>query len=139
MHKLGFLKQIIFFIFFSLVIFKTYGQNTFVVNTEVVNLRAKASAGSAVIGKANYGDTLFFKDAKGNWLNVSLKDGQEGFILKKFTTPVVEIIPAKNISNHAEIDMSGWNFSFLFSATIKYFLLITAIILLALMLIHYLK
>jgi hypothetical protein len=133
------LKSIIIYAFCCSFIFNASAQNTFVVNAQAVNLHSKPSANSAVIGKAKYGDTLFFKDAKGNWLNVSLKDGQEGFIMKKFTTPVVEIIPVKNISNREEIDMSGWNFSFLFSATFKYFLLITVIILLALLLIHYFK
>jgi uncharacterized protein YgiM (DUF1202 family) len=139
MHRLRFIKQIIFFIFFSSVVFKTYGQRTFVVNTEAVNLHTKASAGSAVVGTVHYGDTVFLKSAKGNWLNVSLKEGKQGFLLNKFVTPVIETIPAKNISNRKEIDMSGWNFSFLFSATFKYFLLITVIILFALLLIYYLK
>lgn len=133
------LKSIIIYAFCCSFIFKAYAQDTFVVNAQAVTLHSKPSANSYVIRIANYGDTLFFKDAKGNWLNVSLKDGQEGFILKKFTTPVVEIISAKNISNLDGIDMSAWNFSFLFSATFKYFLLITVIILLALLLIHYFK
>lgn len=139
MHRFRFFKQIIFFIFFSSVVFKTFGQNTFVVNTEAVNLHTKASAGSAVTGTVHFGDTVFLKSAKGNWLNVYLKEGKQGFLLNKFVTPVIETIPVKNISNREEIDMSGWNFSFLFSATFKYFLLITLVILLALLLIYYLK
>jgi hypothetical protein len=131
-------KPIILFIFFFSIIFKTYSQNIFVVNSQAVNLRLKPSAKSTIVGKANFKDTLYLIAETGDWINVYLKNGQQGFLLKKFTTPV-SLVKIVSEIQPMQIDMSRWNFSFLFSATFKYFLLITIIILLVLLLIYYFK
>jgi len=131
-------KPIILFIFFFFTILKIYSQNIFIVNSQAVNLRSKPFVKSAIVAKANFKDTLYLIAERGAWLNVYMKDGKQGFILKDLATPVY---PTKTVSETkpSQIDRNTWNFSSLFSATFKYFLLITVIILLALLLIYYLK
>lgn len=134
-------KPLILFIACFLFFFKGWCQSNFVVNTKEIKLHSKASARSTIIGNAVYGDTVFVNYPSGSWLNVSLKDSKQGFIPNKFLTPLTDIVTVKanEINTHVGVDMSSWDFNFLFSVTFKYFLLLTACILLALLLTHYLK
>ncbi|MDP4285371.1 MAG: SH3 domain-containing protein [Bacteroidota bacterium] len=138
--RLGrFIKAVIVFMICFLAGSKIYSQNIYVANAKEINLRSNASAGSRVIGEVHYGDTIVANFNKGDWLNISLKNGLRGFIPAKYATQILGIVQTGKISETPFADLSVWNFSSLLSATFSNFLLLTALILLVLLLIYYLK
>ncbi len=130
-------------ILFVLILFCTakqvVGQYSYVVNIKEANIRAKASTKSSIIGKFYYGDTVTLKYVKGDWFGVGLSNGETGFIYKTNLRMVQTPIYQTELKPVESLDLAKWDFTFLFSATIKYFLIITGFILFIILLIYYLK
>src|SRR5690606_1128232 len=130
-------------IFFVLILFCTskqvFGQYFYEVNVKEANIRAKASSKASIIGKFNYGDTVTLKYVKGDWYGVGLSNGKTGFIHKTNLQMVQPINYQVEVKPTESLDLANWDFTFLFSATIKYFLIFTGFIFFIILLIYYLK
>jgi uncharacterized protein YgiM (DUF1202 family) len=116
------------------------GQDAYVVKRQAINIRARPSFKAAVIGQAMQGDTVvaITKDTISNWVTTLLPDSSRGYLYRKnlsrLPSPETKPLPQSSLFPALE----KFNFSSLLSASLVFFLLLTGLVVLIMLLIHYL-
>ncbi len=116
------------------------GQDAYVVQRRAINIRARPSFRAAVIGQATQGDTIVAvtSDTVSNWVVTLLPDSRRGYLhrknLSRLPAPDQKPLPQASLFPA----LKEFTFSILLSASLVFFLLLTGLVVLIMLLIHYL-